>query len=152
MAVGVAAGIWFSQRQMKASSKSKPRCLPIVTTAASPAAGHYSQAMVNGGEVFISGLLPVTPSGTKLSDAPFAAQANQVLDNLEAVLAAAGSNLSQLLQVRVYITSIDNWAEFNALYAQRLGGHKPARAVVPVPCLHYGFLLEVEAMAANSVQ
>ena len=99
----------------------------------------------------MSGLLPITPQGTKLADKTFAEQAAQVLDNLEAVLDAAGSSLAQLLQVRVYIVNVDDWATFNELYAQRLGAHRPARAVVPVPCLHYGFLLEVEAMAAHSL-
>ena len=74
-----------------------------------------------------------------------------MLDNLGAILDAAGSSYNQLIQVRVYISSIDNWGKFNELYEQRLGSHKPARAVVPVPCLHYGFLLEVEAMAAHSL-
>ena len=71
---------------------------------------------------------------------------------VEAVLAAAGSSLSQLITVRVYIANIGDWQEFNALYSSRLGAHKPARAVVPVPALHFGFKLEVEAMAAHSLQ
>mmetsp|Transcript_1347 Transcript_1347/g.3448 ORF Transcript_1347/g.3448 Transcript_1347/m.3448 type:complete len:158 (-) Transcript_1347:182-655(-) len=126
----------------------KPRLQPVTTERAPRAAGHYSQALINGGEVWVSGLLPITPDGTKLVDAPFEQQAVQVLDSLEAILDASGSSLQALLQVRVYITDVDNWATFNKLYAARLGAHKPARCVVPVPCLHYGLAIEVEAMAA----
>lgn len=121
----------------------------VVTDKASPALGHYSQALVSGGQVFVSGLLPVAPDGRKLAAHTFAEQAQQVLRNLKAVLLASGSDLQHLLSVRVYITDIANWATFNQLYADMLGKHKPARAVVPVPVLHYGFLLEVEAVAVQ---
>ena len=96
----------------------------------------------------MSGLLPVTPAGVKLADQSFEKQAEVVLSNLEGVLLAAGSSIDQLVQVRIYITDIDNWPTFNKMYAAKLGNHRPARAVVPVPCLHYGFLLEVEAIGA----
>ena len=125
-----------------------PRCESVVTPLASPAAGHYSQAIKNGGLVYVSGLLPITPDGTKLADKPFSEQAERVLGNLEAILTAAGTSVNKLVSVRVYITDISNWAEFNALYSAKLGVHKPARCVVPVPELHYGFLLEVEAIAS----
>ena len=120
----------------------------VATPNASPAGGHYSQAIKHGEQVYVSGLLPITPDGTKMTTSPFDKQASIVLDNLEAILTAAGSSLQKLIQVRVYITDIDNWGEFNALYAAQLGSHKPARCVVPVPVLHYGALLEVEAIAA----
>ena len=59
--------------------------------------------------MFVSGLLPVTPDGKKLVDKPFAAQCQQVLDNLDAILVAAGSDVTKLISVRVYIANIDNW-------------------------------------------
>ena len=74
-------------------------------------------------------------------------QATQVLANVEAAFRAAGSAPERLVQVRVYITDIAHWPAFNALYARWLGEHRPARAVVPVPLLHHGFLIEVEATA-----
>jgi 2-iminobutanoate/2-iminopropanoate deaminase len=110
--------------------------------------GHYSHAVVAGGFVFVSGQLPITAAGLKLNDTPFDIQAQQVLDNVQAVLEAAGSSVDKLVQVRVYITDISLWPAFNTLYAAWAGAAKPARAVVPVPQLHYGFLLEVEATAA----
>jgi 2-iminobutanoate/2-iminopropanoate deaminase len=109
--------------------------------------GHYSHAVTGGGLVFVSGQLPIAPDGSKLNEAPFAAQAKQVLDNVAQALAGAGSGIDKLVQVRVYVTDIASWPEFNTIYAQWAGAARPARAVVPVPQLHYGFKIEVEAVA-----
>ena len=109
--------------------------------------GHYSHGVVAAGLVFVAGQLPIAPDGKKLSDASFEVQVQQVLANVEAVLTAAGSSVAQLVQVRVYITDIALWPEFNRLYAAWAGDARPARAVVPVPVLHYGFKLEIEAVA-----
>jgi enamine deaminase RidA (YjgF/YER057c/UK114 family) len=72
-----------------------------------------------------------------------------VLANLEACLQQEGLDKHHLVMVRVYLADVGLWAEFNRLYAQWLGEWKPARAIVPVPELHYGVLLEVEATAAT---
>jgi 2-iminobutanoate/2-iminopropanoate deaminase len=109
--------------------------------------GHYSHSVVAGGFVFVSGQLPIAPDGSKLNDAPFERQAQQVLDNIAAALTAAGSSVERLVQVRVYVTDIQSWPAFNSLYAKWAGAARPARAVVPVPELHYGFKIEVEAVA-----
>jgi 2-iminobutanoate/2-iminopropanoate deaminase len=109
--------------------------------------GHYSHAVTGGGLVFVSGQLPIAPDGTKLNEASFAEQAQQVLDNVAQALAGAGSSVEKILQVRVYVTDIASWPEFNAIYATWAGAARPARAVVPVPQLHYGFKIEVEAVA-----
>ncbi|QFZ85184.1 RidA family protein [Variovorax paradoxus] len=109
--------------------------------------GHYSHATSGGGLVFVSGQLPVSPDGSVLSEAPFEVQARQVLANVSAAVAGAGSAVDRLLHVRVYITDIDNWPTFNKLYEEWAGTARPARAVVPVPTLHYGCALEVEAVA-----
>ena len=113
--------------------------------------GHYSHAIAAGGFVFVSGQLPIAPDGTRLNDAPFERQVQQVLDNIAAALAAAGSSVSRLVQVRVYVTDIQAWPAFNALYAAWAGSARPARAVVPVPELHYGFKIEAEAIALKTV-
>lgn len=109
--------------------------------------GHYSHAVAANGFVFVSGQLPIASDGTKLTDAPFERQAQQVLDNVAAALAAAGSAVDRLVQVRVYVTDIQDWPAFNTIYAAWAGAVRPARAVVPVPALHYGFKIEVEAVA-----
>jgi 2-iminobutanoate/2-iminopropanoate deaminase len=111
--------------------------------------GHYSHAVVAGGLVFVSGQLPITPEGKKLNEATFEVQAQQVLANVRAALAAAGAGLAQLVQVRVYVTDISHWPAFNQLYGAWAGDSRPARAVVPVPMLHHGFLIEIEAVAAR---
>jgi 2-iminobutanoate/2-iminopropanoate deaminase len=109
--------------------------------------GHYSHAVSANGLVYVSGQLPIAPDGSKLNEASFDQQAKQVLDNVALALWGAGSDVSRLLQVRVYVTDIESWPAFNALYAAWAGDARPARAVVPVPQLHYGFKIEVEAVA-----
>ena len=109
--------------------------------------GHYSHAVSGGGFVFVSGQLPIAPDGSKLNDAPFEEQARQVLENVAYALTAAGTAVSRLVQVRVYVTDVKDWPSFNALYAAWAGSARPARCVVPVPELHYGFKIEVEAVA-----
>ena len=109
--------------------------------------GHYTHAVTANGFVFIAGQLPITRDGNKLVDAPFESQAQQVLDNVAAALVGAGSAVERLVQVRVYVTDINQWPAFNTIYAKWIGVSRPARAVVPVPELHFGFKIEVEAVA-----
>jgi 2-iminobutanoate/2-iminopropanoate deaminase len=118
------------------------------STMAAPA-GHYSHAVAAGGFVFVSGQLPIAPDGLKLAEASFEQQAQQVLDNVANALKAAGSSIDKLAQVRVYITDIALWPTFNAIYAQWAGSARPARCVVPVPQLHFGVKVEVEAVAVR---
>ena len=108
--------------------------------------GHYSHASIASGLVFISGQLPITPSGELLNQVSFEEQVKQTLSNVKTVLEATGSSVAQLVQVRVYITSISNWPSFNQIYKEWAGQSLPARAVVPVPELHYGFSIDVEAV------
>jgi reactive intermediate/imine deaminase len=108
--------------------------------------GHYSHTTIANGLVYISGQLPITPDGVKLAHASFEEQAEQVLANVKIALEDAGSSIQKLVQVRVYIASIDNWPVFNALYAQWAGESRPARAVVPTGPLHFGLQVEVEAI------
>jgi reactive intermediate/imine deaminase len=112
--------------------------------------GHYSHAAIANGFVFVAGQLPITPDGVKLVDAPFERQAQQVLDNLRAILEASGSSVAQLMQVRVYVAGMEHWPAFNAVYAKWAGDARPARAVVPTPALHFGLLVEVEAVGIVS--
>ena len=120
------------------------QCLSPSTMAAP--GGHYSPVVVAGGLAWVAGQLPIDAQGRKLGDQPFEVQARQVLANIEAALLAAGSRPDRLAQVRVYLTDISHWPAFNTIYADWLGPHKPARAVVPVPALHFGFLIEAEAV------
>jgi 2-iminobutanoate/2-iminopropanoate deaminase len=120
---------------------------PVLTANAAPPGGHYSQAMIFNDLVFVSGILPIEPDGLTEPERDFASQAGCVLRNAAAILAAAKSSFADVVKTTVYITDISHWGEFNAIYAEHFGAHKPARAVVPVPTLHHGFLLEVEFIA-----
>jgi 2-iminobutanoate/2-iminopropanoate deaminase len=121
----------------------------LVSTNAAPAArGHYSQALIHGGLVYVAGQLPIVPGEPDKRLAAFDEQARRVIDNVLAILAAAGSGADLILKVTVYIADVAHWPAFNAIYAEKLGGHKPARTVVPVAALHYGYLVEMDAVAA----
>lgn len=119
----------------------------IFTDALPRPAGHYAHAVRSGELIFVSGLLPVAPDGRMLADAGFDEQVRQLLANLDAVLAAAATARDALVHVRVYLTDLARWGRFNELYAAWIGEHRPARCVVPVPALHHGVLLEIEAVA-----
>jgi reactive intermediate/imine deaminase len=119
----------------------------VLTDGAPKPAGHYSQAIVSRGHVFISGQLPIRPDGSPLPDDGFEAQARQAIENMLAVLAAAGSAPEHLVKVTAYIVGVANWPRFNAVYASMLPDARPARSVVPVPALHYGYLVEIDATA-----
>ena len=121
----------------------------ILTDRAPRPAGHYAQAVVSGAHVFVSGQLPIRADGRPLDDDSFEAQARQAIQNVLEILRAAGSSPQQLLKVTAYIVGIANWPRFNAVYASMLPDARPARSVVPVPELHYGYLVEVDAIAVR---
>jgi 2-iminobutanoate/2-iminopropanoate deaminase len=110
--------------------------------------GHYSHAVVHGGIAYISGQLPIGPSGPLPPSASFEEQARQVLANVRGAVEGAGSDLAHVLKCTVYISDIADWPVFNRLYADAFGAHRPARAVVPVLPLHHGYRVEMDAVAA----
>lgn len=112
-----------------------------------PPGGHYSHVSIANGLVFVSGQLPIDATGRKLTDEPFEVQAEQVLTNLARALTGAGSDITKLAQVRVYIVDVEYWPSFNEIYARWAGEARPARAVVPVPALHFGLQIEIETVA-----
>jgi 2-iminobutanoate/2-iminopropanoate deaminase len=120
----------------------------ILTDRAPKPAGHYTQAIVSGAHVFVSGQLPIRPGGQPLDDDSFEAQARQAIRNMLEIVRAAGSSPRHLVKVTAYIVGIANWSRFNAVYASMLPDACPARSVVPVPELHYGYLVEIDAIAA----
>jgi reactive intermediate/imine deaminase len=111
--------------------------------------GHYSHAVRAGAFVFVSGQLPISADGARLADEDFQTQARQALANLATALAAANSAVDRLIHVGVYVTDINDWPVFDKLYSEWIGAVRPARAVVPVPVLHYGFRVEIEAVAGT---
>lgn len=122
---------------------------PILTEKAPLPGGHYSQAIVHQGLVFVSGQLPIHPeTGEKLAAHPIDVQARQAIQNMKEVLHAAGSNLDQVLKCTIFISEMSYWPEVNRVYAEIFGTHQPARSVVPVKDLHYGLAIEIECIAA----
>jgi len=120
----------------------------VVTDRAPAPAGHYAQGTICNGVLYVSGQLPVRPNGVHAPEAPFEDQVRQVLGNLLAVVSAAGGSPERILKVTAYIVGVENWPRFNAVYASVLGDARPARSVVPVPELHHGYLIEIDAIAA----
>ena len=110
--------------------------------------GHYSHATRFGDLVFTSGQLGIRPDSSHTADLPFEEQARQALANMIGAVRAAGAEASGIVKVTAYIVGVENWPRFNAVYAEVMGEHRPARTVVPVPDLHYGYLVEVDAVAA----
>ena len=121
----------------------------VLTGTAPKPAGHYSQAVSYGDLVFVSGQLPVTLDGKIIADKSFEEQARLALGNLLAIVKAAGSSPERVLKVTVFLAGVEYWPKFNAIYAEAFGESRPARSVVPVPALHLGCLVEIEAIAAR---
>jgi 2-iminobutanoate/2-iminopropanoate deaminase len=114
-----------------------------------PPGGHYSHGAGYGDLVFVSGQLGIRPDGSHTADCDFEVQARQALQNVLAVLAAAGSGREDVLKVTAYIVDVAHWPRLNKVYAEAMGPARPARAVVPVPALHHGYLIEIDAVAVR---
>ena len=124
---------------------------PLKTILSSDApipAGHYSQAIEHAGLVYVSGQLPIEPYTAMKHVGNIEDQTEQVLGNLEAILKEAGSDKDHVLKVTVYISDIGLWDRVNAVYARFFGQHRPARSIVPTRELHFGFQIELDAIAA----
>lgn len=121
----------------------------IQTPDAPAPGGHYSQAIVHNGLVYVSGQIPIDARTGEKQLGSIEEQTELVLRNTGEILRAAGSDLSRVLKMTIYVADINLWSQVNAVYARVMGEHRPARAVVPVKELHYGFLIEIETIAAT---
>jgi len=110
--------------------------------------GHYSQATKYNGLVFVAGQLSVDPKTGDQKLGTIEEQTEQALNNVHAILRAAGSDWDRVLKVTMYVSDINDWAAVNRVYTRILGENRPARAVIPTGPLHYGFLIEIDAVAA----
>jgi len=104
--------------------------------------------VVHNGTVYVAGLLPWDPEDPEAPLGDAESQARRVLASLQAVLEAAGSRLDLLLQVTIYVSRLEDWGSVNRVFAEVLGEHRPARAVVPVLPLKRGAAMELVATAA----
>lgn len=122
--------------------------LETVATADAPKAiGPYAQAVIGGHLVFCSGQVALDPASGELVGTSIREQTRRVLDNLAAVLRAAGSDLRFVVKTTVYLTDLADFAEMNAVYAEAFAGHAPARATVQVAGLPRGARVEIECVA-----
>ncbi len=110
--------------------------------------GHYSSAVAYNGLIFVSGQLPRDAVSGEIETGAIEVQTELALRNVEAILLAANSGLSHVLQFTIYVSEMELWDRVNAVYARILGEHKPARAIVPVKDLHFGTKIEIQATAA----
>lgn len=122
----------------------------VYTDKAPEPAGHYSQAVVKNGWVFVSGQLPVKAGTGEKIKGGIEEQAKQVLKNISEILKASGSGVENVVKTTVYITDINLWDSVNKVYGEFFKEHKPARVIVPTRELHYGFDIEMDVVAVVS--
>lgn len=120
----------------------------IKTSDAPAAVGPYSQGMVVGNLVFVSGQLGLDPATGKLVEGGVTKQAAQALKNIEAILRRANCAMENVVKTTILLASMDDFKEVNAVYADHFGAHRPARATFAVQGLPLGGLVEIEAIAA----
>lgn len=119
----------------------------VATHEAPRAIGPYSQGVVAGDLVFVSGQIPLDPASGELVSGRFREELQRVLANVDGVLRAAGCDRTRVVRCTVYLTDLSLFAELNEIYAAFFGDHRPARAVVEVSALPRGARVEVEAIA-----
>jgi 2-iminobutanoate/2-iminopropanoate deaminase len=121
---------------------------PIQTIRGQGNKGPYSQSVICGGLVFTAGQVPVIPETGTMIQGSIAEEATQVLTNLQRVLTEAGSSLSRVLKVTVYLADMEDFGQFNQVYQQFFVEHLPARTCIQAGKLPFGVKVEVEAVAA----
>ena len=122
----------------------------VISTANAPQAiGPYSQAIEAGGFVFVSGQIPLIPATGELVEGSVEVQTARVLENLKAILEAAGSSLENVVKTTVYITNMEDFAKVNGIYGQYFQENPPARVCVEVSKLPKGALVEIDVIAAR---
>jgi 2-iminobutanoate/2-iminopropanoate deaminase len=121
----------------------------IIETASAPKAiGPYSQGIVHGGLLFTAGQIALDPSTGDLVAGDVKTQSRRVLENLKAVLAAAGLTFRDVVKTTVFLTSMDDFPALNEVYAEFFGETRPARSTIAVMALPKGGRVEIELVAA----
>lgn len=110
--------------------------------------GHYVPGMIHNDTLYISGQLSLDLDTGEIVEGGIAAETKRALENMEMVLKEADLTKKDIVMVRLYTSDVDNWDIINEEYSNYFGDHKPARAVVPTRELHYGCMIEIEAVAA----
>ena len=118
---------------------------PLSTPSAPAVAGPYSPAVRAGDWIVLAGQVPLDPATGTLVPGDAAAQAQQVLDNIVAVLTDCGAQLTDVAKTTVFVTDLGDFAAVNEVYAAAFGDHRPARSTVQVAALPVGAKVEIEA-------
>ncbi|WP_282139716.1 RidA family protein [Cytobacillus oceanisediminis] len=109
--------------------------------------GHYALATVHNDTVYVSGQFAIDPETREKKFGAIEEETLQTLKNIEMIVEAAGSKKEQILRMTLYIPDVKLWDKVDAVYKEFFGEHKPARTVVPTNKLHFGFKLEIDAIA-----
>lgn len=120
----------------------------ILSTAAPQPVSAYSQAIQSGSLLFLAGQIPLDPTTGKLVSGSIAEETDRIMNNLRAVLSAAGATLDHVVKTTVYLTNMADFSAFNQAYASYFTKDPPARTTVAVAALPLGARVEVEAIAA----
>ncbi|WP_374593559.1 RidA family protein [Sphingosinicella sp.] len=115
---------------------------------APPPGGHYAQAILHRDTLYVSGQLGVTSETPDAENVGIAEQVTFALQNIAAIAGVVGANVDDIIRCTVYVADITHWNEANRAYAAFFGAHRPARSIVPCGPLHYGALIEIEAVVA----
>ncbi|HEY5546574.1 MAG TPA: RidA family protein [Gemmatimonadaceae bacterium] len=119
----------------------------VQSDAAPAAIGPYSQGIIAGGFLFTAGQIPLDPVTTQVVDGDIVAQTRRVMDNLQAVLAAAGASWKDVVKTTVYLQDMGDFPRMNEVYAATMGETRPARSTVQVAALPRGVLVEIDLVA-----
>lgn len=119
----------------------------IQTNNALKAVGHYSQAIVCNGLVYVSGQLPIDADTGEKITGDVEQQTRRVLDNLRLILEEAGTDLQQVIKLVIYISDVDMWSIVNTICKEYFLHHKPVRTIVPTRELHFGLKIELDCIA-----
>lgn len=119
----------------------------ISTESAPPALGPYSQAIAAGDLIFVSGQLPIDPASGQFVEGDIATMTRQIFKNIATVLAAAGSNLSKIVKVTVFMADLNDFQTMNEAYAEFFPSNPPARSTVQVARLPRDARIEIEVIA-----
>lgn len=119
----------------------------VFSTQAPAAVGPFSQAIKSNGMLYLSGQLPLNPETMKFSASNVTGQAEQIFRNISSVIAEAGCEKESIVKTTVFLSDMNNFAEFNAAYSEFFGEHKPARSCVEVARLPLDALVEIELIA-----
>lgn len=122
--------------------------MKLINDPNSPAAiGPYSHAVISGNMLFTSGQIPINPLTSSLVEDEIKTQTDQVFNNISSILESQGLSLENVVKTTVFLKDMNEFKDFNAVYEQRFGSHKPARSTIEVASLPLGSRVEIEAIA-----